>query len=184
MKTTMNRYSMNALMATRVLLRRVSTSQIWRNLKALLGKFAPQLHVIICETLTQFVEERGHLLTRDVPASYIGKRVDMYKTAVYEKNQRFENCAAFIDWTVVGMALPDGHSLSQRVVYNGQKHRHAIKCQSLTTLDGVCVHLHRPKVWPRHKMLLYAESGLNSVPRQVLVEDRRHYVVFRDLDYS
>lgn len=88
---------------------------------------------------------------------------------MYEKNQCLENCAVFIDGTVVCIIRPSSHNLSQRVLYNGHKLVHAIKYQALMTPDGSSVYLPGPKVGRRLDMFLYVESGLDDVLVQVMV---------------
>ena len=53
----------------------------------------------------------------------------------------------FIDGTVRPISRP---GINQRVLYNGHKRVHAIKCQSVATPDGLVAFLHGPFEGRRH----------------------------------
>lgn len=113
-----------------------------------------------------------------MPASYMSKSVEMYATDVYEKNQLLENCTAFIEGTVVGIAPPGCHNLSQHVVYIGHKYMHATEFQELTKPDVLRVHLRGPEVGQHHDIFLYLQSGLDDVLAQIMVVDGKYYIVY------
>jgi hypothetical protein len=63
----------------------------------------------------------------------------------------------FIDGTVRSICRP---SSFQQQCYNGHKRVHALKYQSITTPDGIIVHLFGPIEGRRHDVFVLAKSGL------------------------
>lgn len=89
------------------------------------------------------LESRQHLLTVDMSASFLEQRAAIYAQAVHAKSSALANCVGFIDGTVIGIARP-GENKVQNVVYNGQKRKHALKCQAVTAPDGLILHAAGP----------------------------------------
>lgn len=183
-KTSMNGYSVNPLLATCVVLRRLTTPDRWCDLECLFGKFSSQLAEIFRDGLNHFVRARSNLLTSVIPKAFIAGRSQAYASAVFEKSGCMDNCVAFIDGTVIGISRPGGGEIHQRVVYNGHKRKHALKFQAVTTPDGLCIHLHGPEVGRRHDMFLYASSGMDAQLLDVMTVNGKQFIVYGDSGYS
>ena len=83
--------------------------------------------------------------------------LQIYADAIHAKGAPLTTCWGFIDGTVRAISRP---SRNQRVLYNGHKRVHAIKCQSVATPDGLVVFLHGPVEGRRHNSVMLRESGL------------------------
>lgn len=83
-----------------------------------------------------------------------------FADAVHRKGAALRTCFGFIDGTVRAVARP---VRNQRISYNGHKRKHAFKCQSVSTPDGLIVHLHGPHEGKVHDATLLQRSGLLAI---------------------
>lgn len=67
-------------------------------------------------------------------------------------------------------------------MYNGHKLKHALKIQAITSPEGLCVHLHRPKVRRIHDLFLYAASRMDEMLPTIMTGNQ--YAVFGGAGYS
>lgn len=95
-----------------------------------------------------------HLLISPPYAHFFKYHYSSYSNTVF-KTGTLPNVFGFIDDTVMGIPRPGGENLLQRVVYNWQKRKHALKYQAVTTPDWFCVHIHGPEVGRRHESFFY-----------------------------
>ena len=61
---------------------------------------------------------------------------------VHRKGSPLDNCFGFVDGTVCPICRPG--SVNQRLLYNGHKHVHGIKFQSVVTPDGMIANMYGP----------------------------------------
>jgi nuclease HARBI1 len=127
-----NRYSVTPLLATCIVLRRISTSCRWRDLELLCGKHTSQLSEIFWECIENFLSIRENLIYGELHSGFLADNASRYAQAVHSKSNGLDNCIGFIDGTVLGIARP-GDSDIQRVAYNGHKRKHALKFQVILT---------------------------------------------------
>jgi hypothetical protein len=126
--STRNRYSVTPLLATCIVLRRLSTPCRWRDLEPLFGKHTSQLSEIFWECIENFLSIRENLITGELHRGFLADNASRYAQAVHSKSNGLDNCVGFIDGTVLGIARPGDPDL-QRVAYNGHKKKHALKFQ-------------------------------------------------------
>ena len=100
-------------------------------------------------------------------------RLQQYADAVHEKGAPLVNCFGFIDGTVRPICRPTRH---QKVCYNGHKHIHAIKVQSVSGLmdefaarqvrdrQGLPFALYGEPAYPLRPYLLCPFRGANITP--------------------
>ena len=73
---------------------------------------------------------------------------------------------------------------NQREYYNGHKRIHAIKFQSVTTPDGIIIHLFGPVSGRRHDMFLLGESQIKDILEEHAVDQDGHFYVYGDPAYT
>ena len=64
-----------------------------------------------------------------------------FSNSIYHKGAALDNAWDFVDHSLRGIACP---VQKQRVTYNGQKFIHRLKCQSITTPNGIITNLFGP----------------------------------------
>ena len=94
-----------------------------------------------------------------------------------------ENCIGYIDGTVLEIARPDDAGL-QNVVYNGHKHKHALKFQAFTTADGIFYNVYGPVEGRRHDWTLFVRSDLDTQLEEVMKVGDRQFCIFGDSGYN
>lgn len=181
--TSRNRYAVNPVLSTCILLRRLASPARWRDLEEMFGKHASQLSEIFWESVEHLLDAREQLLSSDMKAAYLVPRLERLAAAVYQKSGCLQNCVGFIDGTVLGIARPSANTL-QIVAYNGHKRKHSLKYQALNTADGMIAHVYGPVEGRRHDWTLYVRSNLeDTLPVLLDVNDKR-YCIFGDSGYS
>jgi nuclease HARBI1 len=133
--------------------------------------------------LEHFVEHRGKLITGYISSALIDIRASEYANAVLEKVGALPNCVGFIDGTVIGISRP-GDLEEQRVLYNGQKRKHALKFQAVTSPDGLILHAHGPMEGWRHDWTLFVRSRLDNQLAEKLRIGGTKYCLYGDSGYS
>ncbi|KAI9103920.1 hypothetical protein DFS34DRAFT_569269, partial [Phlyctochytrium arcticum] len=124
-----------------LVLRRLVYPNRWCDLQQLFSRSKSWMSVIFNTTIT-IIFEAYHppLFHWDV------QRLDQvchqgFSEAIHEKTGVLPTFIGFIDSTVRANCRP---SIHQRQVYNGHKQFHALKYQSVSTPNGIIVHLSGP----------------------------------------
>ena len=113
-----NVYSSTWLLATSVLLKRLSTPQRWVDLEIMFRKHTPQLSEVFRECSDDFVYRLGYLITGPIGAAYTSARASEWAEKVARKVGALKNCIGYIDGTVLEIAPPHDGGL-QNVVKMG-----------------------------------------------------------------
>ncbi|KFH61705.1 hypothetical protein MVEG_12457, partial [Podila verticillata NRRL 6337] len=88
------------------------------------------------------------------------EKLEDFHLAIRRQNAPCLSSFAFIDGTIRAVCHPiEG----QERIYNGHKHVHAMKYQSVATPDGIIVHLSGPYAGNRHDSRLFEMSGLAPI---------------------
>jgi hypothetical protein len=118
-----------------------------------------------------------HLLTNMLPfwknsfQTYCNKIRGKLKTFNYVYDESFR-IFGFIDCTVIKIQRPgggpnvDGSRKSRRIqqaFYNGWKHQHGIKFQTIEGINGLCLHLYGPRSFRRCDLRLLGDSRINQL---------------------
>ncbi|OAD73952.1 hypothetical protein PHYBLDRAFT_158836, partial [Phycomyces blakesleeanus NRRL 1555(-)] len=78
-----------------------------------------------------------------------------FASAIYNKDAALPNIVGFIDGTMQAISRPSQGNEVQKAFYNGWKHMHALKYQSIVTSDGITSSLLGPYVVSRHNQYIY-----------------------------
>jgi nuclease HARBI1 len=93
-----------------------------------------------------------------------------------------QNCLGFIDGTLIEIARLPG--LMHRATYSGHRRRPGLKCQVVTTPDGMLLHVFGPFEGRRHVIHLYAESGLDDIVGESLLIGGIQYHLYGDSGHA
>lgn len=104
------------------------------------GKWSWQPLEIFLESIENILHSKIHLITDAIGGDYISGEVEKYAGKWFTKCKAMSNVVNFIDGTVISVARPK-ENLPQRIIYNGQKCKHALSYQALSTLDGLIFHI-------------------------------------------
>lgn len=181
--TCRNRFAVTPLLATCIILRRLSSPARWKDLEMLFGKHSSQLSEIFWEGLEHMLHDRLHLITGPINQEFMIEKAPIYAQSVYEKCQALTNCVGFIDGTVIGISRPKGNAM-QKVAYNGHKRKHALKFQAVNTPDGLIMHVYGPIEGRRHDWTMYTRSGLDEHLPDLLGINGVQYCLFGDSGYN
>ncbi|KAH9100329.1 hypothetical protein LEN26_015963 [Aphanomyces euteiches] len=140
-----------------------------------------ELSAIANETMNHVYSRFGHLLQWDE------ERLDSHwmkacAQAIHAKGAPLDTCIGFIDGTVRGICRP-GKDV-QKTAYNCHKRMHALKFQSISTPDGLIVHLYGPKPGSRHDSYLLERSQIVPYLQDKLAIDGKRYVIYGDPAYG
>ena len=183
-RTERNHYAVTPLLVTCVVLRRLASPTRWAELELLFGLQTSQLSEMFWEGMQHFLAERSELILGDPVGSFCAPRFDEYGEAVEKKSNALDNVVAFIDGTNLAVSRRSGENIDQRVLYNGQKRKHCIKFQALTTPCGMAMHVAGPIEGRRHDWTLYLQSGLETTLGQLLEFERKCFVICGNSGYS
>ena len=121
------------------------------------GRDIPQSSMIsnsvmnfIYENHKQYLENLGQGLL-SLP------NLQLYVDSIHAKGAPLHNCWSFIDGTVRPICRAQE---MHRVVYNGHKRVHAIKCQSMVKPNGIIANLYGPVQGCHHDSAMLAYFGL------------------------
>ena len=89
----------------------------------------------------------------------IPRKLKELSQAISAQGAPLQNVWGFVDGTVRPICRPGIH---QRQVYNGHKRVHALKFQSVSTADGIIVHLTGPWEGRRHDAYIFQQSKLEE----------------------
>jgi hypothetical protein len=101
-----NKYLVNPILATCIVLRSLSTPCRWRDLELLFGKHTSQLSKIFRECIENFLSIRENLITGELHRGFLADNASRYVQAVHSKSNGLDNCVGFIYGTVLGIARP------------------------------------------------------------------------------
>lgn len=181
--TKRNTYACTPILAACVVLKRMSTPNLWSDLEELFRKHSPQLSEIFWQTLDGFVDRNEHLITGPIGQRYTADRAVELACCMEEKLGVLDNCVGYIDGTVIEIARPSGDGL-QNVVYNGHKRKHALKFQAITLADGMFYHVYGPVEGRRHDWTLYCRSEIEDQLSLYLIVDGKQYCIYGDSGYN
>ena len=139
-----------------ILLRRVSYPTHFTAMKDMFGRSKSALSIIFNFASDFVCEKCKHLLSFDwerLTPSYLDEMCALNTAKV----SILDNCVGFIDGTVRPICKP---GRNQREYYNGHKHIHALKYQSIVFPDGIIVFADGPYSGNRHDAGLFRDGGL------------------------
>ena len=97
------------------------------------------------------------------------------------KGSLLENCVGFIDGTVRPICKP---GKEQKKFYNGHKHVHALKYQSVIFPNGIIMLMDGPYPGSRHDAGILRISGLGTLlERELRGTDQRQLYLYGDCGY-
>ena len=131
------------------------------------GLAVPQLSMINNFMMNFMYNNWGHLLTTFNQQWLSPQNLEMFCQVIHDKGTPLQNCFGFIDGTVRRLCRP---GRNQRVLYNGHKKVHAIKFQSVATLNGLVANLFGPVEGKRYDSTMLVRSGLLPLLTQHAVD--------------
>lgn len=180
-RTSRNRYKCTAILATCVVLRRLASPARWEDLSEEFGKFPAQLSEIFWESLERMLSVRSHLILTWRQDS-MSSRASMYAAHIHEHSP-LESCVGYIDCTKQKVSRPGGHNKNQRALYTGHKRTWCLKWQTVSTPDGLIIHLWGPDDGRRHDSTLYRKSGIDEILEFGLLINGVRYCIYGDAAY-
>lgn len=92
----------------------------------------------------------------------VSQRAELYASAIVENWGAHKRCVGFIYGTKIKMARPGGFDASQRIVYSGHNRIHCFSYQTITTPDGLILHLYGPFEGRQPDAYTYRKSQIES----------------------
>ena len=181
-RTMRNRYKCGVITASCIVLRRMASPCIWRDVEFLFGMHSSWKSWVFWEVLETFVQLRGHFF-ETFRSDLITERAELYSAAIHEKGAPLEHFFGFLDCTKIQNSRPGGVAIKQRVCYSVHKRFHCLIYQTITTPVGLMFYLYGTEVGRRYDMTLYTESGLDVSLQQVMVGDGKQYCLYADAAY-
>ena len=155
--TTRSRYRCSATTATCLVMRRLASPCRWADMEVMFGMTSWAMSEVFWEVVETFQSNCAKLITQ-FRSDLRVIRAALYAQAVRDLDAPLDNCVGFMDCTKIQMCRPGGTGAFQRSVYSGHKRFHCLICQSITTPDGLMMHLFGPEVGRRHDLTLYRNS--------------------------
>jgi len=122
-----------------MLLRRLSYPCRYSDMVPLFAKPVPVISMITNEVLDYVYESHSHRIVKWNHEPLSPVKLEEYANAVTRKGAPLDSCFAFVDGTV---RLISRLGQNQRIVYNGHKHVHSIKFQSVVAFErNDCKHV-------------------------------------------
>lgn len=181
-RTIRNRYRMDPIASTCIMLRRISAPARWRDLELVFFMNRSALSEVFWETIERFTKSNSYLL--DLRTNLLRQRAKIYAEAIKYKGAPLHQCIGFIDCTKIRMCRPGGHGTNQRSVYSGHKRMHCLSYQTLTTPDGLIFALWGPEVGRRHDLTLLRKSGWEEIFSESLLIDGVQHYIYCDAAYN
>jgi len=151
----LRRYRVEATECLAIVLRHLVSPALWAHLEVMFWPL-PLLAQRDCgRTVERLMSKRGHLL-RKWRGEFMAERAAVSADAVRRRGARLQTCVSFIDGISIHVARPGGGL--QRACYSGHKRRYVRKFQSVTTPDGLFLHMYNPHEGRRHDIELYHDS--------------------------
>ena len=142
-----------------MLLCRFTYPNHYGDLSEMFGHLPDEISWIVSQISVLLYSNYEHVLKFDDRCLTAGYLEQLAK-AVHRKGAPLWWCWGFIDGTVRAICQPE---VEQRQVYNGHKHIHALKFQSVITPNGIIVHLSGPWVGRHHDARMLKESNLLEI---------------------
>ena len=147
------------------------------------GRPEPQLSMIAAGEVTNFLYNLHHHIIHDFNQPWLSPgNLQLFANAVHDVGAPLDNCWGFVNDTVRPICRPNK---LQRVVYNGHKRVHALKCQSIAAPNGLVANLFGPIKGRRHDSGMLADS--NILPALVRICNRPNNTplcIYGDRAYS
>ena len=124
-----------------MLLRRLAYPCRYSDMIARFGRPTPVLSMITNEVIDYIYNNHSHRITQWNPTILQPAQLQEYANAIHVKGAALDNCFGFIDGTVRPISRPGEH---QRIVYNGHKHVHGLKFQSVALPNGLIANMYGP----------------------------------------
>ncbi len=178
---TSNRISVTAIEGLAITLKRFSYPCRLNDLVVFFGR-PPEAISRIHNEVAQFINDRFHHLLHWDPMRLTPAVLSEFCHKISQKGAPLDACFGFIDGTVRQICRP---SRNQRLCYNGHKRKHALKFQSVTTPDGLIIHLFGPIEGRYHDVRLLRESGLgDTMIQHARDQSNRQLCVYGDPAYG
>jgi hypothetical protein len=153
-----NRLKIDCRTALCVVLRRLTYPNRFADLCVFFGRPESNLSRIFNEIIGYLFEKFKVLFEWDYQRLNPAK-LQEFSERISSKGAPLTDCIGFIDGTVRPICRP---GKNQKAVYNGHKRVHSLKYQSVTSPEGLIIHLFGPIEGARHDSFLLAESGLRE----------------------
>ena len=124
-----------------MLLRRLAYPCRYSDMIARFGRPTPVLSMITNEVIDYIYNNHSHRIMQWNPTILQPAQLQEYANAIHVKGAALDNCFGFIDGTVRPISRPGEH---QRIVYNGHKRVHGLKCQSVALPNGLIANMYGP----------------------------------------
>eukprot|EP00171_Calliarthron_tuberculosum_P002898 IDg2898t1 len=180
--TQRNRYTCDPMTATCIFLRRLTTPIRLCELEEEFGAHSSKISEIFWEVAKKFYKERSPLVTT-LRMDLIRERAEEYAACIHRSGAPLDNCIGFIDGTKILIARPGGDNCNQRCVYSGHKRCHCLTYQTVTTPDGLIMHLHGPVEGRRSDAFIYNLSKLGIEMEEKFVMDGKQFCIYGDQAY-
>ena len=113
---------------------------------------------MIFNTVLEFVYSLHHHCLETWNQPFLLPQVlERYAQIIHSRGTPLQNCFGFVDGTLCRIARPQSN---HRVVYNGQKHVHRIKFQSVVIPNGLIANLAGPFEGRRHDSTMLHQSRM------------------------
>jgi len=175
-----NRSKASGIEALCILLRRFAYPNRLFDLRAVFGRQTSELSHFFTLILDHVFFNFGHLLNYDATRLTTAK-LQEFSGLIHQKGAPLPRCWGFIDGTVRAICRP---TYNQKQVFNGHKRVHSLKFQSVTTPDGIIVHMSGPWLGRRHDCRMLRESGLPENLQQYAKDaDNNPFYLYGDPAY-
>ena len=164
------------------MLQRLASLCRWNDLEYTFGMRSSARREVFLEVLESFYEKQGHLVL-DHHEDLLARRAEMYEESIHKAGAPLNSCVGFIDCTKIKMSRPGGHCSLQSNCYSGHKLFHCLMYQTVTTPDGLILHLYGPEVERRHDLTLLRESKLQDRLQVCLQFNVRQFYIYSDATY-
>ena len=121
-----------------MLLKRLACPCRYSDMISRFGRPVPELCMITNRVMDFVYGTHGHRITQWNPAILNPRLLEQYAAAIEGKGAALHNCFGFVDGTVRPISKPGEQ---QRIVYNGHKRVHALKFQSVDTVNELIANL-------------------------------------------
>ena len=148
-----------------MLLKRLCYPCRYSDMVHLFARPVPVLCMITNQVLDYIYQAHSHRILQWNHQQLSQANLERFAEVVHRKGAPLNNCFAFVDGTVRPICRPG--TVNQRLLYNGHKHVHGIKFQSVVTPDGMIANMYGPvgKLFFFFKKM---ESEVYRVRRQLL----------------
>ena len=125
-----------------LLLKRLCYPCRYSNMVHLFARLVPVLCIIRNQVLDYIYQAHSHRILQWNHQQLSQANLERFAEVVHRKGAPLNNCFAFVDGTVHPICRPS--TVNQRLLYNGHKHFHGIKFQSVVIPDGMTANMHGP----------------------------------------